>query len=107
MDDFGSEFDIKVDSFSLELCLTHELDNSSSVATHSFFLESKESNKKHRMRSFDEAGNKDDVEYYLYADQDNFFENFVSDGIFFRQAAVSNDFASNISIPALRCYILN
>ena len=61
----------------------------------------------HRMRSSDEAGNKDDVENYLYADQDKFFEKFVSDGIFFRQAAVSDDFASNISIPVLRCYILN
>ena len=84
MNDFVSKFDIKVDSLSLELCLTHELDNSISVATVSFFLESKESTGKHSLRSSDKADKKDDVEKYLYADQVKFFVNFVSDGIFFR-----------------------
>ena len=92
MDDFGSEFDIKIDSLSLELCLTDKLDNSVSVATLSFFLESKESNEKHSLRSSDEADNKDDVEKYPYADQDKFIENFVSYGIFFNQPAVSDSF---------------
>ena len=104
MDDFVSKFDIKVDSLSLELCLTHELDNSISVATVSFFLESKVSTEKHSLRSSVKADKKDDVEKYLYADQDKFFENFVSDGIFFRRAAVSGTFVSCVPLQTFRCY---
>ena len=47
MYDFVAKLDIKVDSLSLELCLTHELDSSISVAKVSFFLKSNESTEKH------------------------------------------------------------
>ena len=57
MDDFGSEFYIKVDLLS-------------------FFLGPQESNEKHSLRSSDKADNRDDVENYLYADEDKVFENF-------------------------------
>ena len=59
--------------FSLkELCLRDELDNSITVATLSSLIEPKQRNEKHNMPSFDKV-DKDDVEIYLYADQDKFF----------------------------------
>ena len=76
MDEFGSKIYIKVVSLSLELFLTHGLDNSSSVAALSFFFDPKESNEKHSLRSSDKADNRDDVENYLYADEDKVFEIF-------------------------------
>ena len=100
MNDFVSKFDTKIDSLSLELCLLDEMDNPVSVAALSSLLETKESNEKHSLRIFDKTDNKDDVENYLYADKDKFFENFVSDGIFIRKPAVSDSFGSYIPIQS-------
>ena len=63
--------------FSLkELCLLDELDNSRTVATLSSLIEPKQRNGKHNLPSFDKK-DKDDLEIYLYADQDKFFLKFV------------------------------
>ena len=58
------------------MCLLDELDNSITVATLSSLIEPKQRNEKHNLPSFDK-GDKDDVEIYLYADQDKFFVKFV------------------------------
>ena len=59
-----------------ELCLLDELDNSITVATLSSLIEPKQRNEKQNLPSFDKV-DKDDVEIYLYADQDKFFVKFV------------------------------
>ena len=58
------------------MCLLDKLDNSITVATLSSLIEPKQRNEKNNLPSFDK-GDKDDVEIYLYADQDKFFVKFV------------------------------
>ena len=69
MDRFDSKFSIKFDGSLEDLCLLDEIDNPITVATLSSLRKTKERNEKHNLRSFDKA-DKDDVEKYLYADQD-------------------------------------
>ena len=73
---FDSEFFINFDGSLEDLWLLGELDNPITVATLSSLRETKEGNEKHNLRSFEKA-DKDDVEKYLYSDQDKFFVKLV------------------------------
>ena len=69
-EDFDEKFNTIVDSSLEKLYLLDELDNPMTVATLSLLIELNERNGKLNLRTFDEA-DKDDVEKYLYEDQDN------------------------------------
>ena len=73
---FDSEFIINFDGSLEDLWLLGEQDNPITVATLSSLRETKERNEKHNLRSFEKA-DKDDVEKYLYSDQDKFFVKLV------------------------------
>ena len=73
---FDSEFIISFDGSLEDLWLLGELDNPITVATLSSLRETKEKNEKLNLRSFEKA-DKDDVEKYLYSDQDKFFVKLV------------------------------